>query len=64
MKRIVIALLLLAPFAGTLLPFIYNRATPPLFGMPFFYWYQLAWIVLTAAFLGAVALLSRGPGDV
>jgi hypothetical protein len=30
--------LLLLPFAGTLFPWIYNRAEPALLGMPFFYW--------------------------
>jgi hypothetical protein len=47
--------LLVLPFAGTLLPWIYNRAEPQLFGLPFFYWYQLAWIVVTAVLLGIVA---------
>jgi hypothetical protein len=26
----------------------YNRATPELFGFPFFYWYQLLWVPLTS----------------
>ncbi|MCL6595033.1 MAG: DUF3311 domain-containing protein [Firmicutes bacterium] len=41
-------LLLLLPFVATLLPPIYNRATPALAGLPFFYWYQLAWVVVSA----------------
>lgn len=55
--------LLILPFAGTLLPWIYNRATPQLFGIPFFYWYQLAWVIVTSALLGAVVLLVRGLRD-
>ncbi|HEY1429842.1 MAG TPA: DUF3311 domain-containing protein [Candidatus Tumulicola sp.] len=51
--------LLLLPFVGTLLPFIYNRAEPPLFGLPFFYWYQLAWVIVTSLLLGIVAFVSR-----
>jgi hypothetical protein len=51
--------LLILPFIGTLLPWIYNRAQPPLFGMPFFYWYQLAWVVVTAGLLGLVVYLTR-----
>ncbi len=47
-------LLLLLPFAGTLFPALYNRAGPALFGLPFFYWYQLAWILATALLLGIV----------
>jgi hypothetical protein len=52
-------LLLLLPFVGTLLPFIYNRASPSLFGLPFFYWYQLAWVVVTSLLLGVIAFVFR-----
>lgn len=52
-KRAWYALLLL-PFAGTLLPQLYNRLEPTLFGLPFFYWYQLAWVVITTMLLGIV----------
>jgi hypothetical protein len=52
-------LLLLPPFVGTLLPALYNHAQPTLFGMPFFYWYQLAWVLVTSALLGAVVALTR-----
>jgi hypothetical protein len=52
-------LLLLLPFVGTLLPFIYNRASPPLFGLPFFYWYQLVWVVVTSLVLGVIAFVFR-----
>jgi hypothetical protein len=34
-------LLLLVPFIILLTP-LYNRASPELFGMPFFYWFQFA----------------------
>ena len=36
--------LLLIPLAGTLIPPIYNTQDPELFGVPFFYWYQMVWI--------------------
>jgi Protein of unknown function (DUF3311) len=52
------------PFIGTLVPPLYNHARPALFGMPFFYWYQLAWVLLTAAILGLVVTLTRERGDV
>lgn len=55
--------LLILPFVGTLLPWIYNRPAPALFGMPFFYWYQLAWVAVTAALLGIVVVMTREPGD-
>ena len=38
-------LLLLLPFIVLFTP-IYNRETPKLFGMPFFYWFQFAVILL------------------
>ena len=41
-------LLLVLPFAGLLYPPLYSRIDPELFGFPFFYWYQLAWVPLTA----------------
>jgi hypothetical protein len=36
--------LLLVPLVGTLIPPIYNTHDPELFGVPFFYWYQMVWI--------------------
>ena len=63
MRRAWYALLVL-PFAGTLIPTLYNHALPALFGLPFFYWYQLAWVVATAALLGLVVALTRKPDDV
>jgi hypothetical protein len=53
-------LLLVLPFVGTLIPPIYNRAAPALFGLPFFYWYQLAWVLVTAGLLGVVVAMTRG----
>ncbi len=42
------SLLLLLPCAGLLWVPLYDRPTPSLFGFPFFYWYQLAWVPLTS----------------
>jgi Protein of unknown function (DUF3311) len=56
-------LLLILPFAGTLIPPIYNRANPQLFGLPFFYWYQLLWVIVTAGLLGLVVYLTREGND-
>ncbi|MGI4978479.1 MAG: DUF3311 domain-containing protein [Janthinobacterium lividum] len=41
-------LLLLLPFVGLLWVPFYNSAEPSLFGFPFFYWYQLLWVPITA----------------
>ena len=46
--------LLLLPAAGLLFPAIYSRATPALFGFPFFYWYQFAWVILASVLMGLV----------
>jgi hypothetical protein len=37
-------MLLLLPFIGLLWVPFYNFLEPSLFGFPFFYWYQLAWV--------------------
>lgn len=50
--RILLArLLLIVPFAALLWVPSYNRAEPAIAGIPFFYWYQLAWIPLGALLL-------------
>jgi hypothetical protein len=43
-----IYLLLLLPFVALLWAPSYNRVDPQLFGIPFFYWYQMAWTLLGA----------------
>jgi len=42
-----VLLLLLVPMLVLYVPF-YNRIEPTLFGFPFFYWYQFAWVPITA----------------
>jgi hypothetical protein len=51
--------LLLLPFAALMLVPIYNRVTPAVFGVPFFYWYQLLWIGLSAVAVGIVYLVDQ-----
>ena len=45
---------LATPYLALCFPQLYARATPALFGFPFFYWYQFAWVVLTSILLGFV----------
>jgi hypothetical protein len=52
-------LLLLLPLVAVLVPEFYNRASPSIGGMPFFYWYQLAWIAGVAVCTGIVYLATR-----
>jgi apolipoprotein N-acyltransferase len=40
--------LLVVPFFGTFFPWIYNTESPELFGIPFFWWYQMAWVPISA----------------
>ena len=42
-------LLFIIPFIAMLWVPSYNRIEPVLGGIPFFYWYQLGWILLDAA---------------
>ena len=58
--RSVIGVLLLAPVVALLWVPSYTRVRPRLFGFPFFYWYQLAWVLAGAACLaGAYVLTMR-----
>jgi hypothetical protein len=40
--------LLTLPALGLAFPAIYARSTPQLFGFPFFYWYQVAWVIVSS----------------
>lgn len=41
--------LLALPFLALLYPPLYAHENPHFIGIPFFYWYQIAWLILTAA---------------
>ncbi|MFE4832990.1 DUF3311 domain-containing protein [Streptomyces sp. NPDC056672] len=46
--RVVIALCLFAPFVALLWVSSYAKTDPAFIGIPFFYWYQMAWVLLSA----------------
>jgi hypothetical protein len=46
--------LLTIPFIGLLWVPFYDRAEPSLLGFPFFYWYQLLWVPVTALLIWLV----------
>jgi uncharacterized protein DUF3311 len=50
-------LILIIPFLVVLWVPSYNRLDPALGGVPFFYWYQLAWILIGAALVLVVYLI-------
>ena len=52
--------LLLIPLVATLIPEIYDRVSPSIGGMPFFYWYQLAWVLGGVICTYAVYRATRG----
>lgn len=52
-------LLLLVPYAGLLWVPLYNKRLPDLFGFPFFYWYQLLFVPITALIIYIVYRKTR-----
>ncbi|MFD4606723.1 DUF3311 domain-containing protein [Streptomyces sp. NPDC058440] len=46
--RVAIALCLVAPFVALLWVGSYARKDPALAGIPFFYWYQMLWVLVSA----------------
>lgn len=52
-------LLLFVPLLALMFPGVYARQTPELFGFPFFYWYQMAWILLTGLVTAVVYLVVK-----
>ncbi|WP_030594417.1 DUF3311 domain-containing protein [Streptomyces fulvoviolaceus] len=47
--RVVIALCLFAPFVAMLWVGSYAKVDPAFIGIPFFYWYQMLWVLISAA---------------
>ncbi|MFD5034099.1 DUF3311 domain-containing protein [Streptomyces sp. NPDC058220] len=47
--RVVIGLCLLAPFVAMLWVSSYAKTDPAFIGIPFFYWYQMLWVLISAA---------------
>jgi hypothetical protein len=52
-------LLLLIQFVAVLWPPFYNKIDPTWGGMPFFYWYQLVWIIIGAALTAIVYFVTE-----
>ncbi|MEU9190863.1 DUF3311 domain-containing protein [Streptomyces sp. NPDC048484] len=47
--RVVIALCLIAPFVAMLWVGSYAKIDPTFIGIPFFYWYQMLWVLISTA---------------
>jgi hypothetical protein len=59
--------LLVIPWIGAVAVPFYNKIEPELWGFPFFYWFQLVWVLVSAAITAVVysktkALPTRKPG--
>ncbi len=52
-------LLLLLPFPAVLWVPFYNSIDPVIFGFPFFYAYQMIWVVITAILTAFVYVVTR-----
>ncbi|GAC1526529.1 MAG: hypothetical protein NVS2B16_34760 [Chloroflexota bacterium] len=52
-KRWALALLAI-PLIATLWPPFYAKSDPLLSGIPFFYWYQFLWVILTVVITAVV----------
>jgi hypothetical protein len=51
-------LLFIVQFVAVLWPPFYNSAEPAWMGLPFFYWYQLLWVIISAAITGFIYLVT------
>jgi membrane protein implicated in regulation of membrane protease activity len=47
--RVIIAICLVAPFVAMLWVGSYAKVDPAFIGIPFFYWYQMLWVLISAA---------------
>jgi hypothetical protein len=65
--RVVIALCLLAPLVAMLWVSSYAKVDPAFIGIPFFYWYQMLWVIVSTVLTGAAYKLwqrdQRGRGS-
>lgn len=47
-------LLFVVQFVAVLFPNFYNSIEPQWVGIPFFYWYQMLWVIVSAIFTAIV----------
>ncbi|MFJ6618443.1 DUF3311 domain-containing protein [Kitasatospora sp. NPDC091335] len=56
-ERVLAGLALLVPIVAMLWVSSYSKSDPAVAGVPFFYWYQLLWVPVSAVFTVAAYLL-------
>ncbi len=60
---VLVGLLLVIPLIGLAVVPLYSRTSPALFGFPFFYWYQLMWVLITPVLTyAAFVIIQRARG--
>jgi uncharacterized membrane protein len=57
LRRKMIKILLLVVFVIALAVPFFNKLTPELFGFPFFYWYQMAVVLVSSALIFIVFIV-------
>ncbi|HEX3982919.1 MAG TPA: DUF3311 domain-containing protein [Acidisoma sp.] len=50
-------ILLILPVIAVLAVGFFNRSAPSFLGFPFFYWYQMLWVLLCSVITGLVFLI-------
>jgi hypothetical protein len=58
-SRVVAGVCLVIPFVALLWVGSYSRLTPAFIGIPFFYWYQMLWVPVSAALTYTAYVLVR-----
>lgn len=61
-RPVLVYVLLSLPFFGLLWPAFYASDAPRLGQVPFFYWYQFLWVILSAMCTATAYLLDRRDG--
>ena len=62
--KVIAGILLAIPLIALALVPTYSKETPKLLGFPFFYWYQVLWVLLTPLFTwSAYVLITRARGE-
>jgi len=57
--RVIAAICVVAPFIAVLYVTIYDRQKPEVAGFPFFFWWQLLWVAITAGLMGLAYYVVR-----
>jgi cell division protein FtsW (lipid II flippase) len=58
-RHVLAGVLLMVPVVAYLWVSSYAKASPRVAGFPFFYWWQLLWLVITVVLMGVAYFLVR-----